>query len=282
MNKLNSIFTSYFKSTNSKKFIMKYNYISWIFCFACIIFSNIGCKSVASENSEYGDTLKILSYNVRNCKGLDNSTDYKRVGDIISRIDADFVALQELDSATDRSNKVVVLNELATQTRMYPTYSSSISYQGGKYGIGILTKEKPIGTEAVPLPGKEENRSLLILEMENYVICCTHFSLTQADRITSVDIIANAVKKYSKPVFLAGDFNAETGSTEMKNIVKDWLIINNPSQPTIPANDPKKCIDFVLVKKSPTYQVEIIKSVVENEPVASDHLPVWVKVRINK
>jgi len=53
-----------------------------------------------------------LTYNVRNCKGLDNNTDYKRVADIISRVDADVVALQELDSATERSNKVVVWKNL--------------------------------------------------------------------------------------------------------------------------------------------------------------------------
>lgn len=261
---------------------MKNNFVACIFCITYIFLTNVACKSTGSENSDYGDTLKILSYNVRNCKGLDNITDYKRVGDIISRINADFVALQELDSATDRSNKVVVLDELAKYTGLYSTYRSSISYQGGKYGIGMLTKEKPIGTEAVPLPGSEEPRSLLIVEMDKYVICCSHFSLTQADRIASVAIIANAVKKYAKPVFLAGDLNAEISSAEMTNMVKDWQIINNPSQPTIPANAPRKCIDFVLMKKTTNYKVDVIKSVVENEPVASDHLPVWVTVRITK
>ncbi|MFA5326342.1 MAG: endonuclease/exonuclease/phosphatase family protein [Prolixibacteraceae bacterium] len=261
---------------------MRYNLIVLLICVTTFIFPNVGCTSEGIDDPDYGDTLKILTYNVRNCKGLDNVTDYNRVGGIISRIDADFVALQELDSATERSNKIVVLNELAAQTAMFPTYRGSISYQGGKYGIGILTKVKPIKTEAVPLPGEEEKRSLLILEMEKYVICCTHFSLTRADRIASTDIIANAVKKYSKPVFLAGDLNTEIGSTEMKNLLKDWLIINNPSQPTIPANVPKKCIDFVLVKKNPNYKVKIVQSVVGNEPVASDHLPVWVKVVVNK
>ena len=261
---------------------MKNNFIACILCITYIFFANVACKSAGSENPVDRDTLKILSYNVRNCKGLDNSTDYKRVADIIHRINADVVALQELDSATDRSNKVVVLDELAKYTGLYPTYRSSISYQGGKYGIGILTKEKPVGTTAIPLPGSEEPRSLLMVEMDKYVICCSHFSLTQSDRIASVALIANAVKKYAKPVFLAGDLNAEISSTEMTNMAKDWQILNNPSHPTIPANAPRKCIDFVLMKKSDNYKVGVIKSVVENEPVASDHLPVWVTVRISE
>lgn len=261
---------------------MKYSFITFIVCLATFIFPHIACTSEGNDIGHYGDTIKILSYNVRNCKGLDTITDYKRVGDVISRIDADFVAIQELDSATERSSQVVVLNELAAHTKMYATYRASINYQGGKYGIGILTKEKPIHVEAIALPGKEEKRSVLMVEMSKYVICCTHFSLTAADRIASVDIVTKAVKKYSKPVFLAGDLNAKTGSTEMQNMVKDWLILNNPLQPTIPANNPKVCIDFVLMKKSSEYQVEIINSVVENEPLASDHLPVWVEVIIKR
>jgi len=264
-------------------FHMKYSFMTLVvFLTTFIISPNIACTSQESDHVQYADTIKILSYNVRNCKGLDTITDYKRVGDIISRINADFVAIQELDSATERSHQVVVLNELATQTKMFATYRASINYQGGKYGIGILSKEKPINAEAIPLPGKEEKRSVLILEMAKYVICCTHFSLTEADRIASVDIVTKAVKKYSKPVFLAGDMNAKVGSTEMNNMVKDWLILNNPLQPTIPANNPRACIDFVLVKKSSEYQVKIIKSIVENEPLASDHLPVWVEVIINR
>jgi len=252
------------------------------FCIASLFSPGIVSCAEISANKDSCDSLKILSYNICNAKGLDNVINYKRIGDIIRRVDADFVALQELDSATVRSNKAVVLNELATLTGMFPTYRSSISFQGGKYGIGILTKEKPLRVEAFSLPGKEEKRSLLILEMKKYVLCCTHFSLTQADRLSSVEIVTNAVKKYSKPVFLAGDLNTEVGTPEMENLKKDWSVLNNPSQFTIPADNPKSCIDFILAKKSANYKLETIAGAVENEPVASDHLPVWVKVLIHQ
>ena len=259
-----------------KRGLHVYGYLITTFIFFSIVF-NLEAFPV---NKKSEDRIKILSYNIRNAKGLDNVIDYKRIGNIIRRVDADFVALQELDSATVRSNKAVVLNELATLTGMYPTYRSSISFQGGKYGIGILTKEKPLRVEAFPLPGKEEKRSLLILEMKKYVLCCTHFSLTQADRMTTVEIVTNAVKKYSKPVFLAGDLNTEVGTPEMNKLEENWSVLNNPSQLTIPADNPKSCIDFILAKKDSGYQFETIEGAVENEPVAADHLPVWVKVLI--
>jgi len=255
--------------------------ITFILCFALLFLSDAKNHPGGYENHLNNKPIKILSYNVRNCKGLDNKVDYKRVSGIINQVGADVVALQELDSLTERSNKVFVLEKLAVQTNMFPSYRASISYQGGKYGIGILTREKPLKTEGISLPGKEEQRSLLVVELDEYVICCTHWSLTSDDRISSVELVNQIAGKYSKPVFLAGDLNAETGSPEIEKLEKDWLILNDPKQPTIPANDPKKCIDFVLAKKDNQYEFKCSKRVVVNEPVASDHLPVWVEIAIS-
>lgn len=224
--------------------------------------------------------LKILTYNVRNCVGLDKNTDYQRIADIIKRIDVDVIAIQELDSATSRSKNVVVLNELATRTNLYPSYSASIGFQGGKYGIGMLTREKPLSSCVVGLPGKEEKRSMLIVDLKDFVICCTHLSLTGEDRLASVEIINAAVGKYSKPVVLAGDLNTEPGSAELKSLEKKWTILSDPMVLTFPANNPDKCIDYILCQKDPRYQAVVVDSKVEVEIVASDHRPVWVSLRL--
>jgi endonuclease/exonuclease/phosphatase family metal-dependent hydrolase len=247
-------------------------------------FLNLSPGDVFSQyhKNHDADTLKILTYNVHNCKGIDKIIDFQRTADVINRINADCVAIQELDSATQRQNQTVVLNELAIRTGMIPTFRASIDYQGGKYGIGILTREKPIKTDAIPLTGKEEKRSLLIVEMKNYVICCTHLSLTPEDRITSVRMIAEKLQKYSKPLFLAGDLNALPNSTEIKNLLNDFIIISNPSIPTAPADHPKICIDYILTKKSADQKVKVLASEAVNEHVTSDHLPVWVKVVLER
>jgi|AGTN01.1.fsa_nt_gi Metal-dependent hydrolase len=243
----------------------------------------ISCStSRVPVNPEYVK-LKILSYNVRNARGMDDVTDFDRVADVISRINADCVAIQELDSATDRSGGAVVLDELAKRTDMHATYSASIDYQGGKYGIGVLTKEKPLRHEVIPLPGSEERRSLLIVEMEDYVICSTHWSLKQPDRYASVAMMNEAVKKYTnKPVFLGGDLNAVPSSDEIAELSKEWVILNDPSQPTIPVVNPNRCIDYVVGKQSGLFRFKALQTKVENEPMASDHLPVWVELKIDK
>lgn len=249
---------------------------SWLIIWTSMV--NLGTENSKTDfpRPERSLILKILSYNVRNCVGLDRNTDYSRVADIILRINADVVAIQELDSSTTRSKGVVVLNELASKSGMVATYSSSIDFQGGKYGVGILTREKPVSWQKIPLPGNEEKRSLLIVELKEFVICCTHLSLTREDRLTSVEIINKATERYSKPVVLAGDLNAEANSVELNSLQRNWLILNNPLQLTFPANDPNKCIDFILLRKNNKYHASGIDTKVDADNEASDHRPVWV------
>ncbi len=227
-------------------------------------------------------TFKILSYNVRNGVGLDKVTDYDRVANVIKRIEADAIAIQELDSATSRSKGVVVLTQLAAKTGMHPTYSASIDYQGGKYGVGMLTKEKPVSWKKIQLPGREERRSLLLVELKEYVVCCTHFSLTGEDRLASVDLINEATKAYAKPVLLAGDLNAEPGTAVTKKLEEHWTMLSNPREMTFPANDPDRCIDYILIRKKANYRIASLESKVEAEAVASDHRPLWVKITLQK
>ena len=257
--------------------------IRWQYAlFFVLLMAAFGCTSSRFSPKEKS-TLKILSYNIRNARGKDDVTDYDRVANVIKRINADCVALQELDSATARSNGAVVLDELAKRTGMYATYNKSIDYQGGVYGIGVLTKTKPLRNEAVSLPGREEQRSLLVVEMPDYIICSTHWSLTQEDRIASAEKINRYLANYTyKPVILAGDLNATPESEEMAKLTEKWMILNNPFQPTIPVVNPIKCIDYVLAMDNPQFKFHILETKVENEPLASDHLPVWVKVNIKK
>lgn len=258
-------------------------HISKVVFVIIVLAINIFCKTVQQTKSSNDEAITILSYNVRNCLGLDNRVNYQRVANVIKKTNPDMVALQELDSATSRSKGISVLNELATLTGMVPTYRASIDYQGGKYGIGILTRQTPLRIGSMALPGKEEQRSVVMVEMKNYALACSHFSLTEADRLTSVEIIDQFTAKYTNPVFLAGDLNATPGSPVIKAFSKNWQFLSDTTQFTMPANKPTKCIDYIMVRKQQTaYSLKLLKTMVENEPVASDHLPVWVKVRIER
>ena len=90
------------------------------------------------------DVLRLMTYNVRNANGMDGICNYQRVANVINNARPDIVAIQELDSMTARSNRTDVLKELAERTQLHPCFAPAIDYDGGKYGIGILSKETPL------------------------------------------------------------------------------------------------------------------------------------------
>lgn len=226
------------------------------------------------------NTHRILSYNIRNAKGMDNIIDYKRIADVIESVSPDIVMLQEVDSVTERSNRTDVLNKLADITKMYPAYAPAISYQGGKYGIGVLSKKRPLSWSSIPLPGREEGRTLLKVEFNDYIIFCTHLSLTQEDRLASVKIIEEQAKLYNKPIILAGDLNASPDSEEIKKLGTTWKLLSNTKIPTFPSKEPKEIIDYIAGYTEKGYGYSTIQFHVINEPMASDHRPLLADIRL--
>ena len=244
------------------------------FCLSTCIFTVYSQSYPQTEN-----TIRIMSYNVRNATGMDNTVDYQRIADVITNTAPNVVALQELDSVTNRSNGVDVLSRLASLTAMYPVYGASIPYDGGKYGIGVLSKEKPVSWKRIPLPAREEARSLLMVEFKDYILCCTHFSLNADDRQASVSIINQAVESYNKPVILAGDINAIPSSPVLKAFQENWGILSDTTKFTFPSDNANRTIDYILGYTPKGYTYSVWQTHVLNT-LASDHLPLFADVRL--
>ena len=250
---------------------------------ALLALSLLAFSSPRDCAADEGGAFKVMSYNICNGKGLDKKTDYERTANVVKSENPDVCAIQELDYKTKRSNGVDVLSELAKHTGMVPSYGPAIDFQGGKYGIGILSKEKPIKVDYYPLPGREEHRCLLMVEFEKYVFCCSHWSLTPEDRALTVPIVTSKMKERNKPVFVCGDFNAEPKEEPIKDLFKDWTVLSN-DEVTFPADKPTIRIDYICVadpsgKTSPADWTKAVKkAAVVPEPVASDHRPITVEL----
>lgn len=257
----------------------KISRIAWAILFMCSVAEFCDIHAIEIEPKD-PNSLRIMSYNVRNCKGMDDVTDYQRVADVINRVDPDVIAVQELDSLTERSQGVFVLKELAERTLKHWTYGPAIDYQGGKYGVGVLSKEKPLGYRTIPLPGREESRMLLIVEFERYVLCCSHFSLTKEDQELSVPIIYEAIKGINKPLFLAGDMNSVYDSAPQVALREKFRTLNNYKENTIPVVNPNRCIDYIYAYENGTSYSVLKRQVLFEEQIASDHLPLFVDVRL--
>ncbi len=72
--------------------------------------------------------LKVLTYNIHHGQNMQGASDLQGIANVILATNPDLVALQEMDSATARSQGADQLKELASLTGMY-------TYFAKKYGL---------------------------------------------------------------------------------------------------------------------------------------------------
>ncbi len=243
-------------------------------------------QSFASEAGKAGDmfvkpfqSLKIMSWNIRAGLGMDNVRDISRAAELIKSVDADVVAVQEVDRFTKRSNGVDQLAELEKGTGLVGTWCKAIDYDGGEYGIALLSREMPLRVQRIPLPllGKNEQRMLLVAEFAEYSIGVTHLSLLPDERMAAAEVLRDFVTS-EKPFFLAGDWNDEPRSDSIRKIRNSFALLSGVA-PTYPAPKPDRCIDYIAVSRRHRARYEKVTHEVLPEAVVSDHRPVVVSVR---
>jgi endonuclease/exonuclease/phosphatase family metal-dependent hydrolase len=106
--------------------------------------------------------LRVMSYNVKNGCGIDEIKSIDRCSKVIINANPDVVAIQELDSCTRRNN-YYVLGKMAEQTGYHGYFGKAITYKGGSYGVGVLSKERALSVKTYPLPNEHEARVLLVV-----------------------------------------------------------------------------------------------------------------------
>ena len=227
----------------------------------------------------YARDIRVMTYNVRSGLGMDRVRIPQRPAAVIAALQPDIVAVQELDSATIRSNKQYVLGEIAARTAMMPLYAPAIEHNGGRYGIGMLYRQKPLSVKSIELPGTEEIRRLLISEFNDFVVACTHLSLTPADALASTDIIRREAASYApKPFILMGDFNSVPDSEVIKRLKEDFVMIGKEDTPTFPADNPDRQLDYIMVANCPDVYGHNVRVIADT--ISSDHRPVVATISL--
>ena len=133
-----------------------------------------------------------------------------------------------------------------------------------------------MSTKRIPLPG-EEPRVLLVVELNDYVLACTHLDLEEEQRLASVPLIVEEAQRWQKSFILTGDLNDAPDSELLQEMTKYFTILSG-DQPTFPADKPTECIDYVASFK--TQPVVTLEYSVIDEPEASDHRPLVVRLRL--
>src|SRR4029079_18089199 len=79
----------------------------------------------------FSQEIRIMTYNIHHGEDMTGKIDIARIAEVINRYKPDVVALQEVDSITNRNGKVDQMAELGRLTHMQQTYGRNFAYEGG-------------------------------------------------------------------------------------------------------------------------------------------------------
>jgi endonuclease/exonuclease/phosphatase family metal-dependent hydrolase len=224
-----------------------------------------------------GGGLKFMTYNIKHGE----LSSLESIASVINAQAPDLVAVQEVDSLTTRSGKVDQPARLGALTGMYYSFQPSLlSYDGGQYGLVLLSRYPILSSQRIPLRPAAEQRILALMEVQldaTHVIPVgvTHFGTTDA---TERQNQANDVKAAlaGKPwALLGGDLNATPGEAGITSLLQQfsdaWARGGSGSGYTSTASFPTRRIDYVMLGSAWTSPV--LASVV-GASSQSDHRPV--------
>lgn len=218
-----------------------------------------------------GAEVRVLSYNIRHCQGLDGKVDAARIAAIIRSVRPDVVALQEVDRSVGRSGRVDQAEELGRLTGLRAVFGRTIDLDGGQYGNAVLAGLPVVRSVNHPLPGAEP-RAVIEVDFGGFAFFATHLDVGRDDALR-MKSAAEINRRVKGPALLAGDLNSVIGSGPMKLLSAEWSFAGQGGElPTIPAPKPTRQIDFVLFR--PADRWKVIEVRVLDEPAASDHRPI--------
>lgn len=233
--------------------------------------------------------LRVLSYNIHHGEGADGRLDLERISRVITSVEPDLVALQEVDCKARRTGQVDQPAELARLTGMHVAFGENIPLQGGHYGNAVLSRY-PITrhkNHLLPSFSDGEQRGALEVEIEvpggcrQLLFIATHLDYRPDDRerIASAKMInALLADNPGRPAILAGDLNDVPGSKPLREFATEWTVANEEPLPTFPAAEPARQIDFILFR--PAQRWKAIEVRVLDEDVASDHRAIFAVLEL--
>jgi endonuclease/exonuclease/phosphatase family metal-dependent hydrolase len=240
--------------------------------------------------------LRILTYNVHRCLGIDGVLSPERIAEVVAGAQPDIVLLQELDVRRKRSGRIDQATEIAARLGMRLHFHPAMTAMEEEYGDAILTPHPSRLVKAGALPGIEgrklEPRGALWAAIRvggvELNVVCTHLGLRGRERLAQAECLMGPEWLGSPlrrgPVVLGGDFNAVPSSrtyARFAGTLRDAARAAAGQRPsaTYPTALPMLRLDHLFVGEG----VEAERAAVLRTPlsrVASDHLPLMADLRI--
>ena len=232
-------------------------------------------------------TIRVMTYNIHVGVGMDKKLDLQRIADVINAAHPDLVGLQEVDRGVKRTEGKDEIAELASMTRMEYAFAPNLDFQGGKYGVAILSRFPIKNIEHRMFENKREaeRRGMLRVEVEvngkrlNFIT--THLDYQFADgRLFEAEQMLKFIGDVKGPMIVVADLNDEPAGSAyqlMRTKFDDAWSGCCGEGFSYPADKPVKRIDHIFYRSGAGTRAK--KSWVI-ETLASDHIPVMAELEI--
>lgn len=232
--------------------------------------------------------LKVASYNIHKAVGLDRRRDPDRILNVLREIDADVIALQEADRRFGERASVLPLASLDDHTPWKAVALNQRPDSIGWHGNALLVRRSITVRSAavVPLPTLEPRgavRAELVVGETIVRVVGMHLDLSGLRRRQQVRTVLHDLAGCGEPCpsVLMGDFNewSRHGGAFREFQLADWQVLA-PGR-SFPSRRPVAMLDRIVASPG----CEVIGCGVHHSAlasVASDHLPVFARVRLPK
>jgi endonuclease/exonuclease/phosphatase family metal-dependent hydrolase len=206
--------------------------------------------------------MRVATFNVHHCASRDGRVDVERVASAIASLEADLVALQELDHHQPRSGDVdqpaVLSRALGREVFFFPT----LRRNEGEYGLGLIAEgAEQLRYASLPQVGEAEPRGVITCRWRGITILATHLARDEASRRLQTVHLAEVGADAPPPVLLLGDLNQSRRS--LAPLVAAGFHVPRARRPTVRLSQ----IDHILPGPGLTLQALWTAA-----PGVSDHL----------
>lgn len=164
--------------------------------------------------------LRVLTYNIHRCIGVDRRFRPSRVVEILKHHDADIVLLQEVDEGVPRSRELNLAHELADAAG-YPHHAvgHNVSLRKGRYGNSTLSRYPILRERNIDLTiGRRKRRGCQHTTLDltgdggaNLEVFNLHLGLSARERERQIGLLVRSQELAGldpqEPCLVGGDFN---------------------------------------------------------------------------
>lgn len=246
----------------------------------------------------FGYGLDLISYNIQHGANLTGFYNISKTGETIKNLISSgpfLVGIQEVDVNTTRTKQDQPAI-LANLTNSFPTFAKMRDFEGGAYGILVLSSTKPLETKVFRYqkPGATLTDPQLCKVAKEGDFCqgavavkvvvdgtqlwfaTTHIGLNGVQE-NEANQLLEFLGSLDAPFFVTGDFNSLEASATIQllreHLHDQFLRCGSGSPLTFNSGKPTEWIDYIFASKNNPLQCK--KGVVVDTQT-SDHRPVLI------